>query len=133
MVNTKLERSIAKMMEIRESRQARYGDGIFEKDFDYFVFMLKEKLDRLTNTLGVTQNLYETRLDTLIDIMTYAAIAYESQLDKSSELLDPEIKKIELIKNSETGLVSVFLDGKFVGNVNSKNLKNSGIIVNTKE
>ena len=122
MANFELENAIAKMQEIRKSRRNRYGDGIFNKDINYFAFMIKEKVERLVNNEGSTDKLYETRLDILIDIMTYAGIGYESQLDKVLTEQTDTLKNIEL-RQSINGQVAVFLDGKFVGNTNVKNVR----------
>jgi hypothetical protein len=117
MANFDLTRAIEKMKEIRKNRELRYGNGIFDKDLSYFIFMLQEKINRLANNLGQSTTNYETQLDVLIDIMTYSAIAYESQLDKASFETTTKINKVVFQPNSD-GSFSVFLDARFVGKVN---------------
>lgn len=125
MISPELKNAIEKMVEIRKSRRERYGDGIFQKDLGYFAFLLKDKVERLTNTEAISSDLYETKLDTLIDIMTYSAIAYESQLEKSEKTEGrPElVKTIEINVNVENLKATAFFDGRFVGNIPLENIK----------
>lgn len=118
----KLENAIKKMREIRESRELRYGNGIFDKPLEYFMFMLQDKVSRLSNDLGVNDIIYETKLDTLLDIAVYSAIAYESLLDKAFEQKKTKINKLELRTDVNTGNVLVFFDGKYVGNTTQEGM-----------
>lgn len=84
MENLGYNKALEKVFEVRKQRQKVYGD-FWKTDEDWMILaQIKQKVNRLETFIIRTKDIndYESKIDTLIDLINYSLFLLENEIEK---------------------------------------------------
>ncbi len=80
--NSGYEKALQKVVDMRMERKRKYGDSWRDRKEYQFMGLVKEKVDRIEYNFLNDSNEYESKIDSLIDLINWALFYLETELNK---------------------------------------------------